>query len=115
MRFALRAANTVAALVAAGAAAAQPAPDANARHVRSMAATCAACHGTDGAAVAGEAMPALAGYPKPALVAQLKAFRDGTREATVMHQIARGYTDDEIDAIATYFATRATTARGRSR
>ena len=73
---------------------------------RTLAATCAACHGTDGAAVAGEPMAALAGYPKTALIAQMKAFRAGAREATVMHQIARGYSDDEIDAIATWLASR---------
>ncbi len=83
----------------------------NPQHARSMAATCAACHGTDGAAVPGEAMVALAGYPKPALIAQLKAFRDGTRSATVMHQITRGYSDAEIDAIATWFAAQPASSR----
>ena len=81
------------------------------QHARSIAATCAACHGTDGAAVPGEAMVALAGYPKPALIAQLKAFRDGTRIATVMHQITRGYTDAEIDAIAAWFAAQPARSR----
>ena len=74
--------------------------------VRSLAATCAACHGTDGAAVPGAAMVALAGYPKDALVSQMKAFRDGTRSATVMHQIARGYSDRQIEVLAGYFAAR---------
>lgn len=75
-------------------------------HVRSMAATCAACHGTDGHAVDGESMVALAGYPRAALVAQMRAFRDGGRPATVMHQIARGYTDAQVDALAAYFAAQ---------
>jgi cytochrome c553 len=74
--------------------------------VRSLGATCAACHGTDGAAVPDTGMVALAGYPKDALVAQMRAFRDGSRTATVMHQIARGYTDRQIETLAAYFATR---------
>lgn len=73
---------------------------------RTLAATCAACHGTDGAAVQGGAMVALAGYPKEALVAQMRAFRDGSRSATVMHQIAKGYSDSQIEVLAAYFAAR---------
>ena len=73
--------------------------------VRSLAASCAACHGTDGVAVPGASMVALAGYPKEALVLRMRAFRDGSRPATVMHQIARGYTDQQIEVLAGYFAS----------
>jgi cytochrome c553 len=75
-------------------------------HLRALAATCANCHGTDGRAVAGAAMVALAGRPKADIVTPLRAFRDGTRPATVMHQLVKGYTDEQIDAIAGYFASR---------
>lgn len=80
---------------------AQPAADPRAR---SLAATCASCHGTDGKAVAGETMVRLAGMPKDYIVTQMKAFRDGRRPATVMHQLAKGYDDAQIDAIAAWFA-----------
>jgi len=73
--------------------------------VRSLAATCANCHGTDGKALPGEAMARLAGMPKDHLVSQMRAFREGKRPATVMHQIAKGYSDEQIDAIAAYFAS----------
>ena len=73
---------------------------------RALAATCAGCHGTDGKAVAGNAMVPLAGLPKDVVVAQMRAFRDGSRQATVMHQIAKGYTEAQIEAIAAYFAAR---------
>ena len=86
-----------------GAAQAQTAAELN---TRTLAATCANCHGTDGRAVAGEAMVALAGLPPGHIAAQMKAFREGTRTATVMHQIAKGYTPEQIDAIAAYFATK---------
>ena len=82
------------------------AQSAAALNTRALAATCANCHGTDGRAVAGQAMPALAGLPKDSIVTQMRAFRDGSRPATVMHQIAKGYNDAQIDAIATYFAAR---------
>lgn len=74
--------------------------------LRAQAATCAACHGTDGRAVAGEPMVALAGLPKDAITGPLRAFRDGQRPATVMHQIAKGYTDLQIDQLAAYFAAQ---------
>lgn len=73
-------------------------------HTRSLAATCANCHGTDGKAVQGTAMTQLAGLPRDYIVAQMQAFRDGKRPATVMHQLAKGYSNEQIDALATYFA-----------
>lgn len=73
-------------------------------HQRATAATCANCHGTDGRGVSGAAVPNLAGMPKAYMIAQLKAFRDGTRQATVMHQLAKGLTEQQIESVADYFA-----------
>jgi cytochrome subunit of sulfide dehydrogenase len=72
---------------------------------RSLAATCANCHGTDGRSVTKEVI-GLAGLPKEHLVTQMKAFRDGSRPATVMHQIAKGYSDQQIELMADYFSRR---------
>ena len=44
--------------------------------------------------VPGQAMPRLAGLPKNYIVAQMQAFRDGSRPATVMHQLAKGYNNE---------------------
>ncbi len=74
-------------------------------NTRALAATCANCHGTNGNAVAGEAMIRLAGLPKEHIVSQLQAFRDGKRPATVMHQLTKGYTNAQIEAIAAYFSS----------
>jgi sulfide dehydrogenase cytochrome subunit len=71
----------------------------------SLAATCANCHGTDGRSVTSQ-VPALAGVPRQNIVSALKGFRDGTRPATVMHQLAKGYTDPQIEALAAYFAAQ---------
>jgi len=59
---------------------------------------------TDGRTTDGSAIPSLVGMPKDYMVLQLKAFKDGTRPATVMHQITKGLTDAQIDTIATYYA-----------
>jgi cytochrome subunit of sulfide dehydrogenase len=91
-----------AALLLSGAAYAQS--SAAALHTRALAATCANCHGTDGRAVEGQPMARLAGLPREHIASQLRAFRDGQRPATVMHQLAKGYSNEQIDAIAAYFA-----------
>ena len=74
--------------------------------MRSLAATCASCHGTEGNAVQGETMVRLAGLPKDYFVLQMLAFREGKRPATVMHQISKGYTPEQIEALAIYFAAK---------
>jgi len=83
--------------------AATHAQDAPALQVAALAATCANCHGTQGKVV-GSALPSLAGMPKDAMLEQLRAFKAGTRPATIMHQLAKGYTDAQLDQIAGYFS-----------
>ncbi|RYX94012.1 MAG: c-type cytochrome [Comamonadaceae bacterium] len=82
------------------------AQDKDALYIKSLAATCAGCHGTNGAASAGSSVPALAGMPKDYMVAQMKAFKAGTRPATIMHQLSKGYSDAQIEQMATYFAAQ---------
>lgn len=67
-----------------------------------LASTCFACHGTDGHSPG--SIPSIYGYPAEILASQLKAFRDGTRMATVMNRHAKGYTDEEIQLIAEYLS-----------
>ena len=74
-------------------------------NTRALASTCAACHGTDGRAAEGAAVPGLAGLAKATLTAQMKAFKDGSRPATIMHQLSKGYTDEQIDRLGDYFAS----------
>ena len=73
--------------------------------VRSMAGNCAACHGTTGNS-AGGAIPGLAGLNKEYFVNQMKAFKEGKREATIMHQLAKGHTDAEVSALGDFFAAQ---------
>ena len=70
-----------------------------------LAANCVACHGTNGA-TQGSTLPALAGQPRQALADSLRAFKAGTRQATIMTQIARGYTDEQIEQLAAFFSAQ---------
>jgi cytochrome c553 len=82
-----------------------------ATHVRTLAASCAACHGMQGNAIVKEAgnaseenNPVLAGRTREDLLSKLLGFRDGTRKATIMHQHSRGLSLEEIDMLATHFS-----------
>ncbi len=71
---------------------------------RDVAAGCAACHGTNGVSIT--RFPSLAGMPRADMVKKMQAFRNGTREGTVMPQLARGYTDAQIELAAAWFAAQ---------
>jgi cytochrome subunit of sulfide dehydrogenase len=101
MRTSLKGVCWVAAVLAAGITAPAQAQDASAP--RNLAATCFTCHGNEGRSVGG-VPPSLAGRPKGELLQAMKDFRDGKRPATIMHQHAKGYTDQQLDLITGYFA-----------
>ena len=75
-------------------------------YLKGLAATCANCHGTNGKSINDAALPTLAGMQSTAIIEQMQAFKSGTRSATIMHQIAKGYTDDQIKLLANYFAAQ---------
>jgi cytochrome c553 len=85
-----------------GVAASASAQDANL--ARNLAATCANCHGTNGHAQ-GDMKP-LAGMSADKMLAQLADFRSGAQPATIMHQIVKGYTEPQLQAIASFFAAQ---------
>jgi len=74
-------------------------------HNRATAAMCANCHGTEGRTIEGSAIPSLVGMPKDYMIRQMKSFKDGSRPATVMHQITKGLTDEQVETISTYYST----------
>ena len=71
---------------------------------RNLAASCANCHGTNGNA-RGDMKP-LAGMPAARIVATMADFKSGGQPATIMHQIAKGYSDEQIKLVAAYFAAQ---------
>jgi sulfide dehydrogenase cytochrome subunit len=70
--------------------------------VRSMAASCATCHGTQGVAQAGN--ESLAGANKDELLKKMLDFKTGKKPATIMHQLSKGYSDEQLAALAAYFS-----------
>ena len=99
-------------LAAASAQAQQPAapapsfasPNLSPKGVRSMASACSMCHGTNGKPVANSPVGALAGRPADEIVQSMAQFKAGSKPATIMHQVSRGYSDAEVAALADYFS-----------
>jgi cytochrome c553 len=106
-RYLVAAAATLAAGVAFAQQPAPPAfatPNLSPAGVRSLAANCAACHGTNGQPAKGSELVTIAGKSKAELQMTLTQFKEGKKPATVMHQLAKGYSEQEIAALAEYFS-----------
>lgn len=67
------------------------------------AASCSGCHT---AASASSPVPHLRGRDAGEIIAAMVAFRDGSRPATVMNRIAKGFSDDEVRPIAAWLAAQ---------
>jgi cytochrome c553 len=72
--------------------------------LRSWAGACANCHGTNGVAQPG--MESLAGTNKDELLKKMLDFKSGKKPATIMHQLAKGYSDEQLAALAGYFSAQ---------
>jgi cytochrome c553 len=70
--------------------------------IKQWAASCAACHGTDGYSEGG--MASLAGQNKAEMIKKMNEYKTGKRTASIMHQLSKGYTDEQIEQISAYFA-----------
>jgi sulfide dehydrogenase cytochrome subunit len=93
MRRALAAAIGLASIAAAAGASAEPPPGA---------AACSGCHPASPRMTS--PVPRLSGLDQAAIVTAMQDFRSGKRPATVMDRIAKGFTDEEIQAIAAWYA-----------
>ena len=82
-----------------------PAASTGVRSPSMLANTCAGCHGTDGAS-AGEMMPIIGGMEKEFMQTVLMEFKSGERDSTIMGRIAKGYSDNELKASASYLAAK---------
>ncbi|MEZ0210790.1 MAG: cytochrome c [Methylophilus sp.] len=69
-----------------------------------LAASCAACHGPQGNSLGGT--PTLAALNKEYFIQRMQGFKNGAISSTVMHHHAKGLKDEEITALASYFATQ---------
>ena len=70
---------------------------------RSLAATCAACHGTDGRSDVPDT-PVLAGLEREFILSRLQAFRGPANKGETMHHLANGYTPEQEALVAAYFS-----------
>lgn len=70
--------------------------------VKQWASACFSCHGTEGYSEGG--MASLAGQKKSDIVEKMNDYKTGKRVASVMHQISKGYSEEQIEKIAEYFA-----------
>jgi cytochrome c553 len=95
MRKATAAVIGLCSIAAAAAASAQP---------PAGAASCTGCH--PASARVSSPVPRLAGNDRAAIVKAMQDFRSGQRAGTVMDRIAKGFTDDEIQAIAAWYAAQ---------
>ena len=72
---------------------------ASALYQRSLAATCANCHGTNGKGVVGGGIPLSNQLTSAQMLSQLLAYKNGTREGTIMPQLSKGYSDEQLETI----------------
>ena len=84
--------------------------DNNSIHIRTLASSCATCHGTFGNAVTAQGInytvPPLAGLKAPYFIGQMIAFRSGERKPLIMQRHAKGLTVEEINALGIYFSNQ---------
>jgi len=66
--------------------------------------SCTGCHAVS--KTVDTAVPGIAGRKPADLAAAMRDFRSGTRPATVMGRIAKGFSDPEIEAIAVWFSAQ---------
>lgn len=73
--------------------------------------TCAGCHGTNGVST-GPAIPTIAGMSEDTFTDAMVAYKDdeGGKNATMMNRIAKGYSDEDIAAMAGFFSKQAFSA-----
>ena len=69
---------------------------------RHLARECTSCHRIDGV---DNAIPSIVGWPTDAFAATMKFYRDGTRTNPVMMSVASSLSEEQVQALATFFAT----------
>lgn len=97
--------RTLALLLLTGLALVPPAAQAaDSNRGRNLAANCASCHGTNGHSAGGT--PSLAGMSKRELIEEMQELKNSSKAGRVMVQHAKGYSDQDIELIAEFFASQ---------
>jgi len=72
--------------------------------MEAMTRSCAGCHGSEGQGFG--TIPPIRGLEKHRFIEAMQCFRNGTRTATVMNRIARGFSDAELVQMADFFSDK---------
>lgn len=78
----------------------------NAAAGKTKAGTCAGCHGMDGNGGADPSWPKLAGQHENYLLAQLQAFKSGTRSDPLMSAMAKSLSKKDMEDLAAYYSSQ---------
>jgi len=70
-----------------------------------LANTCTGCHGTNGASV-GSPVPTISGVNPEVWTEVMLSYKNDERPSSIMTRLAKGYTNDEIEIMAEYFAKK---------
>jgi cytochrome subunit of sulfide dehydrogenase len=65
---------------------------------------CSGCHAANPRV--DTALPPLNGRPAADIAKEMIAFKSGERKGTIMDRIAKGFSDEEIQAIAVWYAAQ---------
>ena len=66
----------------------------------------ASCSGSHSAGATASSLPRLYGRDAGNIMTAMTGFRDGSLPSTVMNRIAKGFSDDELRAIAAWLAAQ---------
>ncbi len=77
----------------------------HAADIDALARTCNNCHGVDGVS-AGGSMPSIGGQPEVFLNKIMLEWKRGERAAASMNRLIKGYSDEQIAALAKYYAAK---------
>lgn len=91
-------------LLLGGVASASPSLYAASASGEALGGTCAACHGYNGSSVG--IIPSIAGNSEEYFIDSMENFKSGDRKSTVMGRIAKGYSSEEIEKMAKFFASK---------
>lgn len=69
---------------------------------RHLAHECTSCHRIDGV---DNAIPSIVGWPPDSFIATIKFYRDGVRTNPVMVSVASSLSDEQVQALASFFAS----------
>lgn len=70
-----------------------------------LANNCNGCHGPEGASK-GPSIPSVGGLNKEYFIGIMEAYRKGTAYSTIMGRVVAGYSEDEVEKMADYYASK---------